>query len=175
MRAPAIDDTSVNPYQEPKATPVLPNAVGDRGTLVRDVSLNTGDDKGYSKRSCSADVPVDPDYANPIASQNEQATPVVVNPSTNHAIPSPPSSPTLPSASMMPSVPPAYPTSTVYDPACDMTNAVPSSRSVIPITGMPAKSPPVLLRRSSRVVKQRMCYDPSTGGSASPSAVDETI
>ena len=47
--------------------------------------------------------------------------------------------------------------------------------SQYPVASVPAVSPQVQLRRSTREQKQRACYNPATGGSTNPNAVSEDM
>ena len=159
MRPATIDGAVANRYQGPAS--VLPNTVGDGGSTRR-ASFNTEGNKGNSDH-----VPTGSDYEIPEASKNQQPMPVVTNPPTDPETSNSLPTPFQPSASMMPDQP-AHPTSPVYAPARDMPSTGRSVRSATPTSGMPTATPTAPSRRSSRMAKQRMCYDASTGRSASP-------
>jgi len=82
-----------------------------------------------------------------------------------------------------PASPPATPNQRVTPPAratpdatlpCRPTTGMPSM-SQEPCASVPAMTPTVQLRRSTRDRKQRVCYDPSTGGYTYPNAIGEDI
>ena len=52
---------------------------------------------------------------------------------------------------------------------------VPAAGPAIPAASVPATTPPVQLRRSTRERKQRLCFNPTTGGSTHPNAVSDDI
>ena len=83
-----------------------------------------------------------------------------------------------------PASPPATPNRRVALPArvtpdaglaCRPTITELPSTSQDPAASVPATTPAVQLRRSTRERKQRVCYDPTMGGSTHPNAVSEAM
>jgi len=153
MRPTTVEDAVA--YRKDLALPTT-DGVSSQG---RHVSFNIEDNKQHSGH-----VPPRSD-ATPVALQGRM--PTIANP------PSGLPSRIQPSTPVTNDVPPPQPTSPVHT-AGDMPSPGVSSPEN-PIAVMPAASLPVHPRRSSRTTKQRMCYDATTGGSTSPSAVAEMI